>query len=655
MKILGSATVILTCGLLSACQDLTIPDTNRPSLAVSLGTAANLETTVQGAANYFFGGVEMGTSVNESEAAQTSVYATFMPVLEGWNDESTFGGRAPTLNATTVLDEPRGTFDHNSDQFLANKAPFQDGYAAIAACHDVRQAILVGKDGAAPISGVAFPQSERSAYFCKLIMGFAHLYEGLLYDKGFLVPDDLKDIDINNHRFFAHDSVIEFAKTMIHQGIAEAVAAPPTQTLTTWINGAVYSNVDMAKVAYGYLARAEIFKAATKEQRADISQGGVVDWKKVKAYVDSSLGSTWTATYVDSTGKATVSNANMPVANPLSAGFAMPNPNFTEKGSTTITQARNSDASLMQNTAQNNYYRMHHKMLGPGDTTGAYLDFLTTAISFRHDTTYASPDKRLPRGPCNVINGIPQTYPQGGCQQRHGNLAGSLAVTAVSPGDGNYFQIEDAGQEVTFNGNPNNLFRQASYVWIRFGASAIARRSNSSTLAWYYADFQPLMTTEEQDLLRAESYMRLGDNASAVPLINKTRIDPHKGGLPPVGVNGTQEPYPQCVPHSFSDARLCGNLYDALLWEKRMEEVGTDGFLNWSDWRSFGMLDPGTPIYFPPSYRETQQDGLPYYTYGGPLPGSSDAAAQCGTDLTVYQNIGCTNYKSVGRLPKPPQ
>jgi hypothetical protein len=587
----------------------------------------------------------MGQSINQ---ADNPVFGTFFPVLDGWNDAVTFGGRAPTLASTTVLDEPKSTFDHNSDQFFPNKAPYQDAYAAIANCHDVRQAILVGKGGAAPIQGVAFPQAERSAYFCKLIMGFAHLYEGVLYDKGLLVPDDLKDIDVNNRNFVPHDSVIEFAKTMIHEGIVEAMAAPNTSTLTTWINGVVYSNVDMAKIAYGYLARAEVFKAATKEQREDISKGGVVNWAKVQQYVDSSLNSTWTV------GTAP---AAMPVNNTLSNGQPMPLPDFTIKGTSTITQSRNGEATLMMYAGRDNFYRMHHKILGPGDTTGAYVDFLKTAIGFRHDTTYASPDKRLPRGPCTVDpnTGIPQSYGQGGCFPRHGSGTGSIAGTTATTGDGGYFELLDAGSFVTFNTAANNPYRQASYQFIRFGATAAARRSTGSTLGFFYLDFQPLMTTEEQDLLRAEAYMRLGNPAAAVPLINKTRTNVFKGGLPAVGVNGPTQPYPQCVPHSFQNAEKCGNLYDALLWEKRMEQIGTDAFLNWSDWRSFGMLDPGTPVYFPPSWREIGQMGLPYYTYGGPLPGSSDATAQCGTDLKVFQNIGCVNYKSVGRVPVPPQ
>jgi hypothetical protein len=163
------------------------------------------------------------------------------------------------------------------------------------------------------------------------------------------------------------------------------------------------------------------------------------------------------------------------------------------------------------------------------------------------------------------------------------------------------------------------------------------------------------MSYEEQRLLRAEAYMRLGQPALAVPIINETRMDAAKGALPAVGLNGVNEPYPRCVPKSFENAEMCGNLWDALLWEKRMEQMGTDGMLNWVDWRAWGYLYPGTIVYFPASMRETVQQGFGYYTYGGTLPGTASGfkniAAPCST-LTGWRAIGCTDYESVDRLPR---
>ena len=61
---------------------------------------------------------------------------------------------------------------------------------------------------------------------------------------------------------------------------------------------------------------------------------------------------------------------------------------------------------------------------------------------------------------------------------------------------------------------------------------------------------------------------------------------------------------------------------DALLWEKRLESSGVETTINWADWRRFGMLRTGSLISLPIHGRELTALQLPYYTYGGTMPGS---------------------------------
>lgn len=632
MRIFRSASAILTCALLGACQDLTVVDKNRPSLDVSLATAANLETTVGSATRYWMAIGPLGESVNNPGST------TFLPVLEGYNEAITYNAFSPSSPYTAALREPpRAEFDHNADNFNVNKAPFQDAYAAISVCHDVRAAIANG------VKDAAFPQWERANYYCKLVMGFAHLYVGAMFDKGYVVKDDfIRPIDytqyINN--WVPHDSIVEYSKTLIHEGIAEAKKAPVTSTLTTWINGVAYTNVDMAKIAYGYLARAEIWKAATPEQREDKSNGGVVDWRKVIAYVDSSITSKWTVAG---------GNTDFPTFN---VGGMTPGPNFVSKGSS-ASAFRSADLALLMSTSTT--VRMHHKILGPADTTGAYAWYRRTPVFERSDTVYSSPDKRLPRGPCLVVNGVTPSYNQGLCLPRHVNTTNANYVGNALAGDGNYFQLLDRLYQLTFNGELKDPWNRASYQFIRFGTTPNNRRlGGTTTQGVLFVDFVPHITPEEQNLMRAEAHMRLGNPAAALPLINLTRTATNKGALPAITqITGPSEPFPRCVPHAFFDAEKCGDLWDALLWEKRMEQLGTDAFMNWVDWRAWGLLDKGTLVYFPPSYRETGQLGFPYYTYGGNLPGSVGSTQQCGSG--TWQSIGCTNYPYRPRLPMPPE
>jgi hypothetical protein len=629
MKSLKSVSVVLACGVLAACQDLTVLDRSRPTLDASLATGTNLEQSVLSASRYFFGGVVLGNSLNQSGGV-----STFVPVLEGYNDNMTYGQAAPQptgLQATMVMLDPPSEFTHVSDQFLVNKAPFADAYAGIATCHDVRAAIAGGMQGA------AFPQYQRANYFCLMVMGIAHLYMGAMYDKAYVVQDDkTRPVDLVKYQVWVpHDSVIEFAKTMIHDAINEAKDAPYTSIPVNWLNGVQYSNIDMAKIAYGYLARAEVFKAATPAQRQDISKGGVVNWNKVIAYVDSSLRSTWTI-------------GTAPSAFQVNPVGGTNGPNFVIKATNNQTQTRSATLYMLMATTSNNSFRTHHKALGPADTTGAYVTWLKTPLNERNDTVYASPDRRLPRGPCLVG--------QATCPRRHVTTAGANATNfELIPEDGKYFQYLSSQFSLTYNSQPSNPWRRSSVQFIRFGSTTAAKRQGTTTTVGVnYIDFQPVMTPEEQDLLKAEAYMRLDQPALAVPLINRTRTDVLKANLPAVTVAGPTQSYPQCVPHSFANAEKCGDLWDALLWEKRMEQMGTDSFLNWTDWRSFGYLAPGTPVYFPPSYREMAQLGYPYYTYGGPsLPGSVNGPPCPVTP--AWQYIGCTDYQVPERLPKPPQ
>jgi len=65
---------------------------------------------------------------------------------------------------------------------------------------------------------------------------------------------------------------------------------------------------------------------------------------------------------------------------------------------------------------------------------------------------------------------------------------------------------------------------------------------------------------------------------------------------------------------------------DALLWERRLELGDIETPVIWQDWRRFGMLRKGNMISLPIHSRELYALQLPYYTYGGNLPGSVGVA-----------------------------
>ena len=70
---------------------------------------------------------------------------------------------------------------------------------------------------------------------------------------------------------------------------------------------------------------------------------------------------------------------------------------------------------------------------------------------------------------------------------------------------------------------------------------------------------------------------------------------------------------------------MCGTIFEALKWEKRMETA----FTGWASWyfdsRGWGDLPEGTPLEFPVPFQELDARQKPLYNLGG-IGGKSAAA-----------------------------
>ena len=124
---------------------------------------------------------------------------------------------------------------------------------------------------------------------------------------------------------------------------------------------------------------------------------------------------------------------------------------------------------------------------------------------------------------------------------------------------------------------------------------------------------QPEITLAEMRLLKAEGLYRTGDRAGAANIINETRVP---SGLNATDASGTNT---SCVP-KLPDGS-CGDLWEMLKWEKRMETVwtGVAGAAWFFDGRGWGDLWKGTPLQFPISCPELHVlELLPCNTFGGP-------------------------------------
>ena len=227
--------------------------------------------------------------------------------------------------------------------------------------------------------------------------------------------------------------------------------------------------------------------------------------------------------------------------------------------------------------------QMFYQIHGMADQSGKYQEWLSLPVLSRHPL-------QLPSGPF-LIQTPDLRFPQGA----------------------------DAGEQVD---NPG--------VYIIYGGARAHVRSDRGTWRWsLYRDARNddmlgdegesiMLSGRDLRLLKAEGLYRQGNRAGAAAIINETRVN--IGGLNATDAGGTNT---SCVPKLPTGA--CGDLWEMLKWEKRMENYEYGYGVWFFDSRGWGDLYKGTPIHFPVPARELQVLGLPLYTFGG----TGDGAAPC--------------------------
>lgn len=223
-------------------------------------------------------------------------------------------------------------------------------------------------------------------------------------------------------------------------------------------------------------------------------------------------------------------------------------------------------STYINNSFAQNTVRISNRLLGPADTSGRYQAWLAAPISNRTAITITTPDRRI-HGATNTTAGT-----------RFTRLTSTMGSAA------------------------NGAYLLSSYRSTRYLNTA----ADSGNRA-----FIQVISMDEMKFIRAEALFRVGRFADAAALINPTRV---AAGLRPVDANGPP-PGRDCVPRK--DDGACGNLFDAIQYEKRIELYPTEGDIPWFDARGWGKLLPGTPFHVPVSGRELISRGIPYYTFGG--------------------------------------
>jgi hypothetical protein len=427
-------------------------------------------------------------------------------------------------------------------------------------------------------------EDTRARMFAHFVMGVAMGDMALMYDQ----PTVISDLDSPEFipPLTAYATVMNAAMARLDSAIANAATA--TFPLpSTWINGNAFSRTQFIAVARGYKARFRAGVARTPAERA------AVDWASVTADANAFLA-----------GMTTDFNVTIGVT-----GWG--NGWFAQHG---IYQA---------------WHQMDQFMVGMGDTSGAYTTWLATARPSKSPFTVVTPDRRFPQGldrPTQNTNSpslpTPDTTGTG-----VGNNPRYEAVPIP------YLRNRVPGQDVLGEGLGTSF-----YDHFRFQLTFNNRTAGIATPQTY-------MTRAEMRLLAAEAAIRASNWALAAALIDSTRVN--RGRLPAltgVIVDGTT-PVPggnACVPKvppggspngdpNFTwAAPSCGNIFEALKWEKRLETAYAGWAMWYIDSRGWGDLPTNTAYHFPVPFAELDTRLAPWYSLGGGTFGASAARGTYG-------------------------
>lgn len=227
-------------------------------------------------------------------------------------------------------------------------------------------------------------------------------------------------------------------------------------------------------------------------------------------------------------------------------------------------------------TMQTTWMRVDYKLIGQADNSGGYQNWINTPVQQRTEFIMAGvEDMRI-----SSTGGVGEAVDSG-------TYFGKFGLSSFKPERGTYHYSRYVMHRFT-----------DQYDWIGPFAA---------------------MTPEEMNLLRAEAAYRQGDLQGAADLINISRVG--NGGLPPVTTTGVTEIGGLCTPRT--DSGQCGDLFDALMYEKLLEGFAVANGIPLYDKRGWGTLLTGTPIHLPVPGEELLVMLLDIYTFGGGGEGSA--------------------------------
>jgi hypothetical protein len=457
---------------------------------------------------------------------------------------------------------------------IANNVAVEN-YGAFAGLHRAARAAALGLNSVLDPSFTFLPanpnQTARAKAFARFVIGIALGQVAMTHDSGAAVSE--KDDPSSNAPIplVGYDSLMRYSLTYLDSAIAGAGGMGTLAIPQSWMR----TSADVTPVQ---------FIALIRGWRARL-RSGVVRFPADAAAVN------WTVVRDDA----------------LAFLAQWPN-DFIQNIDASINW---SIAWFPQHYQSNsvNWHMMWGYMIGMAASQADYEAWLQTDPTLRTPYPIVTPDRRFPDGGAFC--------PGANCRLAQQCVSGSVTGTSctgysTTPGGFQYWENRATGNDWT--GDPSGT---SQYRGLRFRTIALA----TNNIGPY-----PSMTSAEMRLLAAEGEYMLGNYTQAATYVDITRTG--RGQLPGLvanGVTNTTTLVPggtSCVPRipvgpSYTTT-ACGNLWEALKWEKRMETAYT----RWGGWyldgRRWGDLPEGTAIHWPVPYQELQtRSATNFYSTGG--------------------------------------
>lgn len=241
--------------------------------------------------------------------------------------------------------------------------------------------------------------------------------------------------------------------------------------------------------------------------------------------------------------------------------------------------------SALYYTLLGGWSQMNYMVLGMADQSGAYQEWMSLPASQRHPN--------LPNHGPFLMQTPDERFPQGT----------TLDEQVANPGTRFIIPVNSDGDPII-----SDQWGQAGRGTWRWSYYRDARDPDVADVG-----FVVDLTMVEMDLLRAEAAYYANDYGTVADIINKTRT---AAGLNATDASGTNT---SCVPKLPNGD--CGDLWEMLKWEKRLEAGHNAGSMmaSWYfDGRGWGDLMEGTILHFPVPANSADIDQLPIDQPEGP-------------------------------------